>query len=161
MYLTSLYLALNLDTEVSQFDRDRVLRSLRDRVQKNFGARVTVRPSEDHALMIAFFEVKLEKIDSKVESILNIIDAAGEARIRNCIKQTFAWYENEFSELEHEREAHDLALAETAEVNSDRRGSKGGRSSEMRIYEHDDDEDAEFGLLRNMGRRNVRLPVRK
>ncbi len=155
MYLTSLYLTLNLDTEVSPFDRDRVLRSLLHRLKQAFGNRITQRADDDHALVIAFFEDKLERIDLRCEDIVSHLESAGEARIQSVQRQTFAWFEGEFRELEHERDYEDLSGSGTGSSLS-----FAAARAQTVVYAHEDEDDGPE-LIRRPSRRQLRIPVRK
>jgi uncharacterized protein YlxP (DUF503 family) len=155
MYLVSLYLTLNLDTEVSQFDRERVLRSLRDRLKQSFGSRITVRSNDDHAIAIAFFSNKLEAIETKCEAVMTRIDSAGEARILSSLRQVFAWVGDEFQELEHERRGDGPGTPSAP-------GWAGftGTNGHTVVYAQEDEDDP-LKMVSRSSRRQFRIPVRK
>lgn len=155
MYLASLYLTLNLDTEVSQFDRERVLRSLRDRLKQSFGSRITVRTDDDHAIAVGFFSDRLEAIETKCEAVMARIDAAGEARILSSQRQVFAWVGDEFRELEHERRGEGAGAQATP-------GWAGftGTNGRTVVYAQEDEDDR-VEMVSRPSRRQFRIPVRK
>ena len=162
MYLTSLYLTLNLDTEVSSFDRERVLRSLRDKLKTTFGSKITLRTDDGNAIVIAFLEDKLERIAPRCEALLARVDEAGEARVLSSQRQTFAWFEGEFTELPHESSYEDLGETHLF-VN---RGLSSNQGKTI-VYSHPEEhlgttEDEDTGhTFRRPSRRQFRIPVRK
>jgi hypothetical protein len=162
IYMTSVYILLNLDTEVSTFDRERVLRSLRERLKSTFGHNITVRTEDDTALVVAFLEDTLERVHRRSEAILNRLEEAGEARILSHQRQVFAWVDAEFRELKHERDESELVEGvEDLKLMRSRR--PGGRASQP-LGDDDDvsDEDPfDDDLSRRTQRRAMRIPVRK
>ena len=162
IYLTSLYVLLNLDTEVSSFDRERVLRSLRERLKSTFGQSITVRTDDDTAVVVAFLEEGLERAHSRAEAVLTRLEEAGEARILSSMRQIFAWDEGEFRELDHERDYDDASerSEQFAAATSRRSGGRSHHGSRDFDDLGDDDEGA-GDVTRRTGRRNMRLPVRK
>lgn len=160
MYLAALYILLNLDTEVSSFDRERVLRSLRERIKGRFGHSVTVRTEADTALVVAFLEDRQERLDQKSESIIVAVEEAGEARILSVQKQVFAWDQGEFRELEHEASFEEFAPG------AQNLGTPMTPMNRSKYHSEDDDDTGEQEeLLQDMtgrfSRRSLRLPVRK
>lgn len=174
MFLTSLYILLNLDTEVSAFDRERVLRSLRERLKNSFGQSITLRTDADSAIAVAFLEDNLERANNRAEAVLSRLEEAGEARVLSVQTQVFAWQEGEFRELEHERTYDDLeehTASMTMPLSRTRqpgkaagKDSSGGRKVNFGD-EFDDllDEasDEMIGMAKRQTRRNLRIPVRK
>ena len=158
MYLATLFVALDLEPEVTPFDRARLLRSLRDRLKQNFGSRITVRTDDDAAIMVAFFDDNYERLKIRLAAVIEKVDHAGEARISDTQSQTFAWFEGRFQEtrdelavLDCELDFSDLASSFTSRAPSQKNTSI--------VYKHDDDEFSEFGS--RTGRRNMRIPARK
>lgn len=162
IYLTSLYVLLNLDTEVSSFDRERVLRSLRERTKSTFGQSVTVRTDDDSALVFAFLEDSVERAHSRAEAVLTRLEEAGEARILSSMRQVFAWVDGEFRELEHERDYDDTSETSAGFVSAPSRRLGGRTERPQRDEDEHADEDNLVGdMTRRTQRRNMRLPVRK
>ena len=163
MYLTSLYLTLNLDTEVSSFDRERVLRSLREKLKNSFGHRITLRTDDDHSIVIAFLEDNLERVGPKCEALISRIDEAGEARVMSIQRQTFAWFDGEFKELRHENSYENVS--EIGETSNRHSLSRNGQTI---VYaDADDAQEPEVensrlqGTFRRSARRNLRIPIRR
>ena len=129
MFLSSLYILLNLDTEVSSFDRERVLRSLRERLKNSFGQSITLRTDTDSAIAVAFLEDSLERAHNRAEAVLSRLEEAGEARVLSVQTQIFAWHEGEFRELEHERTYDDMQEAEQSSMTMPIRQANGRSNS--------------------------------
>jgi hypothetical protein len=174
MFLTSLYILLNLDTEVSSFDRERVLRSLRERLKNSFGQSITLRTDTDSAIAVAFLEDSLERAHNRAEAVLSRLEEAGEARVLSVQTQIFAWHDGEFRELEHERTYDDMQEAEQSSMTMPMRQTKGrsrtkdSHGARRMNFGEDFDElleetsDEMLGsMAKRQNRRNLRIPVRK
>gem|GEM_PF-630766 len=174
-------MTLDLEPEVAQVDREKVLRALRDRIKSNNGARVTVRTDDDSAIVVAFLDDNLERANSRLESLAEDLDDAGQARILTASRQVFAWFEGVFQETAQSRfenadahaQTHTQARADAASkapfsppgaANSGARGpgSLGKSRPPQTIVYADEDADFEAPAQgRGLGRRSMRIPTRK
>ena len=178
MYLASLHVTLDLEPEVASSDRERVLRSLRDRLKSHYGARVTVRTDDDSAVVVAFLDDNLERAKTRLDEITENLDDAGQARILSSVRQVFAWFEGVFQETAESR--HENA--------GNRADSQGGspfagtfsaaqmplappsrgpgflgkpRPPQTIVYADEDEEFEAPPQGRGLGRRGLRIPTRK
>ena len=76
MYLASLHVTLDLEPEVAQGDRERVLRALRDKVKQYHSSRVTIRTDDDSAIAIALLDDNLERAKTRLAEIADMLDEA-------------------------------------------------------------------------------------
>ncbi|WP_186644317.1 hypothetical protein [Fluviispira vulneris] len=160
MYLASLYIVIDLDPEVVPSDRDRLLRSLREKLKQKFTHRITIRADEDEtSLAIAMFDDNYERIKARLDEIHEKVDAAGEARIRFHQGQIFCWFNGRFVETNES-----LAYSEEnlSEFNQRTNISKAFRAREKTIvYTDKDDDDMSSPVSSRFSRRNLRIPTRK
>lgn len=166
MYLATLHVTLDLEPEVAQSDRERVLRALRDRIKHNHGSRVTVRTDDDSAIAVALMDDNLERAKVRLEELLESLDNAGQARILTAAKQVFAWFEGRFQETaesRQENESDGVRLAGSDGDSLGRFGLMGRIRPPKTIVYSDEDEDYETVPQqgRNLGRRGLRIPTRK
>ena len=159
MYLASLYIVLDLDLEVTLTDRNRVLRSLRDKLKQKFTHRITVRADEgETSLAIALFDDNFERIKSRFEEIQEKIDAAGEARIQFHQGQIFCWFNGKFVET---NDSLTYNKENQPEFKHGRNISQSFRVQEQTIVYTDKDDDAAASISSRFQRKNLRIPVRK
>lgn len=169
MYLASLHVTLDLEPEVAQGDRERVLRALRDKVKQYHSARVTTRTDDDSAIAIALLDDNLERAKTRLAEIADLLDDAGQARILTTTAQVFAWFDGRFQETADSR----------AERDDDDNGQIGftpkERPAKTIVYADEDEDDftrpAPLGGRRDapplapahtgLGRRGFRIPTRK
>lgn len=174
MYMATVHIILDLEPEVSSADREKVLRTIRDRLRNTFGQRITVRTDEESSLWVVWLDDNYARLQDRLDDILERVDSAGQARVLNHTEQWFAWFEGKFEETGQ----HDDAFGSEEDENEDfPRPSKPGeflpprsgfltdRSSRNRtektiIYQHDDELEGSSGLTRS-SRRQIRLPTRK
>lgn len=159
MYLASLYIVLDLDPEVATSDRDRVLRSLREKLKQKFTHRITVRADENEtSLAIALFDDNYERIKSRLDEIQERIEAAGEARIRFHQGQIFCWFNGKFVETNES-----LAYSEQnlSEFKKGTNITQAFRAREKTIVYTDKDDDMASPIPSRFSRRNLRIPTRK
>ena len=191
MYLASLHVTLDLEPEVAQSDRERLLRALRDRVKQIHSARVTVRTDDDSSIVIALLDDNLERAKSRLEEIGDLLDNAGQARILVTTAQVFAWFEGRFQETADSRAQGDEDAGHprfsdtlSGAAGPGRFGGPGrspgfaakGWSEKERpektiVYEDEDADDFEKPGLQvrslaptggqGLGRRGMRIPTRK
>ena len=158
MYLATVFVNLDLEPEVTQVDRERLLRSVRDRLKQNFGSRVTVRTDDDCAIVVALLDDHFGRARSRLDEIVDRIDSYGEARIDSSHAQVFAWYDGTFQETRGELNLAELGLAHTANP-----GSRTSARLERTIVYGDEDDAAGFAGAPRSGftRRSLRIPTRK
>lgn len=171
MYLASLHVTLDLEPEVAQGDRERVLRALRDKVKQLHSSRVTVRTDDDSAIAVALLDDNLERAKARLGEIADLLDDAGQARILTTTAQVFAWFEGRFQETADSR-----AEREEDEASEHMAFIGKGRPAKTIVYADEDEDDfkrpppplagrrestplapAHTGL----GRRGIRIPTRK
>ncbi len=139
-------------------DRDRVLRSLREKLKQKFSHRVTVRADEgETSLAIALFDENYERIKSRLDEIHEKVEAAGEARIRFHQGQIFYWFNGKFVETNDS-----LAYSEKnlSEFKNSTNITRPFRVQEKTIVYTDKDEDLS-SIPSRFSRRNLRIPTRK
>jgi hypothetical protein len=148
MFLVSLHLTFQLDPETTTPDRERVLRSIRDRIKNNHGNRLTTRTDDDAAVALAFFDSSLSKAESRAEAILEEIENYSQARIDSQTVQFYEWFEGAFEELP------------SAEPDSSVQKPSFRKSVSLNdvVYEHDDFEEKR---KLNPGSNRPSLPSRK
>lgn len=172
MYLATVFVNLDLEPEVSQVDRERLLRSIRDRLKQNFGSRVTVRTNDDCAIVVALLDDHYGRSRGRLDEIVDRIDSYGEARIESSHAQVFAWYDGTFQETRVELNLNDLGLGHT-DRSADRSlgsaanlGSRNSTRPERTIVYGDEDDTAFAGARAGaprsgFTRRSLRIPTRK
>jgi hypothetical protein len=148
MYLGVLYVVLELEPEVTSNDRERLLRSLRDRVRAAFGQRLTVRYDGESAIMCSFFDESYARTRSRCDEILEKIESSGEARIELSNPQVFMWFEGAFQECADDEDEDD---------------GEGESGETIRYADNDEDERPEKPRLipSRFARRNVRVSSRR
>jgi hypothetical protein len=169
MYMATVHITLDLEPEVSSADREKVLRSVRDRLKQTFGHRITVRTDEEASLWVAWLDDNYTRLHDRLEEVLERVESAGQARVLDHSEQFFAWFEGKFSETGADFE--DLAAEDDDTDSADREfmptrpgfltapGSR-NRFNKTIIYSHDDEPERSSALGRN-DRRQVRIPTRK
>jgi hypothetical protein len=170
MYMATVHITLDLEPEVSSADREKVLRSIRDRLKQTFGQRITVRTDEEASLWVAWLDENFSRLQERLEDVLERIDSAGQARVLDHTEQWFAWFEGKFSEIGGDasfldEDEDETSQGRTGEFMPTRSAFLTGGISRNRfektiIYEHDDEPDRSPAMGRNV-RRQVRLPTRK
>jgi hypothetical protein len=107
MYLGVLYVTLDLEPEVTSSDREKLLRSLRDKLKNAFGQRMTVRTDGESAVMVAFFDEGYARTKLRCDEILEKIEGSGEARVDFSQSQVFSWFDGSFQECVSDEENDD------------------------------------------------------
>ena len=156
VYLGTCRVSFDLEPEVSQVDRERVLRALRDRLRSTLGHRVTVRTDDEDAVYVAFFDDNLERVKARLDGLIESLDNAGQARIFSTTQQFFSWFEGSFIELPESktnREVEDQDFGRQA-------SGFGSPFIGKTIRYADEDEDAPISKI-SLGRKGMRLPTRK
>ncbi len=99
MYLSLLHFELDLDPNISIPQKEKVLRSLREKLKCKFSNRIIVKVDGDkNGYHISFFEESFECCQSQIEMILVYAESTGESRIKNSIFQILSWFEDRFVE---------------------------------------------------------------
>lgn len=140
-------------------DRDRVLRSLREKLKQKFTHRITIRADEEEtSLAIALFDDNYERIKSRLDEIHEKVEAAGEARLRFHQGQIFCWFNGKFVET-----SDSLAYSEKNlnEYKSTANIPRNFRAQEKTIVYTDVDDDMSSTIPSRFSRRNLRIPTRK
>ncbi|MFZ9520349.1 MAG: hypothetical protein ACO3A4_07720 [Silvanigrellaceae bacterium] len=169
MYMATVHITLDLEPEVSSNDRERVLRTIRDRLRNSFGQRITVRTDEEASLWVSWLDDNFARLQDRLEEILERVDSAGQARVLSHTEQWFCWFEgkfqetgslaDEFDEDDNESNPDSLRGGEFMPTRSallTPRHAK-NRFDKTIIYEREDEQDASSTL----SRRQLRLPTRK
>jgi hypothetical protein len=171
MYLAVLHVTLDLEPEVAQSDREKVLRALRDRVRSHHGARVTVRTDDDSAIAVAFLDDNWERVKSRLEELADSLDNAGQARLLTATKQVFAWHDGIFVETAESRQENGegQSFDDIPGLGSGR--PLGGQASLGKprpartiVYAEEEDFVSDAGHSaqgRGLSRKQVRIPTRK
>lgn len=168
MYMATVHITLDLEPEVTSSDREKVLRALRDKLKNSFGQRITIRTDEEASLWVAWLDDQFERLQSRLEDILERIDSAGQARVLQHTEQWYSWHEGRFQEVGENFE--DLQIDtedanDTGEFVPSRQAILTPRSSRNTfgrtiIYQHDEDSESGTALGRTV-RKQIRLPTRK
>jgi hypothetical protein len=169
MYMASVHITLNLEPEVSSADRERVLRTIRDRLRQTFGQKITVRTDEEASLWVVWLDDNFTRLKGRLDDVLERVESAGQARILNHSEQWFAWFDGKFMEAGQLAEDFDDNDEDTGfgdgEIVPPRSAFLTARSDKSRfektiIYQHDDDAEDRSTLSRT-ARRQIRIPTRK
>lgn len=168
MYMATVHITLDLEPEVSSADRERVLRTIRDRLRQTFGQRITVRTDEEASLWVIWLDDNFTRLKDRLDDVLERVESAGQARVLNHTEQWFAWFEGKFAEtgqLAADLGESDDEDSSDREFVSPRTAFLTGRHTQNRfdktiIYQHEDDADERMPLGRS-SRRQLRLPTRK
>ncbi len=140
-------------------DRDRVLRSLREKLKQKFTHRITVRADEgETSLAVALFDDNYERLKSRLDEIHERVEAAGEARIRFHQGQIFCWFNGKFVETNDSLAYSEQNLNEFKNASNIARSF---RSQEKTIVYTDKDDDMPASMPSRFSRRNLRIPTRK
>lgn len=146
MYLAAFYVALDVDPEVTSFDRQRLLRSLREKLKQKFQHRLVAGIDADEmAISVSFFDDSFERSKARIESIQESIEAAGEARIRFCQEQIYMWFDGQFVETENENQKFYQSM----------------NAKEKTIVYADAEEEDMVPIPSRFSRKNFRIPTRK
>jgi hypothetical protein len=154
VYLGTSRISFDLEPEVSQQDRERVLRALRDKLRSALGHRVTVRTDDEDSVFIAFFDENLERVKDRLESIAESLENAGQARIFSSTEQIFCWFEGAFLEIPESK------LKREEDDTSSQTPGYGKGFLGITIKYADDDDDIPASKVA-LGRKGLRLPTRK
>lgn len=157
MYLAALCVALDIEPEVTRSDRERLLRSLREKLKQKLHHRVTIGVDyEDVCLFMSFFDENFERCKARIDSLYESIEAAGEARIRFYEEQIYRWFDGQFVEA-----ASGILQAPEMEVPTHRKLGHFQPSKEKTIVYADSEEDDMVPISSRFSRRNLRIPTRK
>lgn len=155
---------MDLEPEVPTQDRERVMRSLRDKVRQSFNHRVIVRTDDDVSLFMALYDDSFERTRERFEDLIELIDTAGEARIELSHAQVFSWFDGKFVETKDRLDLQHDGIHQS----DDRGGAPGGLSQrnqqdKMIVYHNEDDNDdaAQGSRAAGLNRRTMRIPTRK
>lgn len=155
MFMATLYVSMDLEPEVPTVDREKVLRSLRDRLRQFYNHRAVIRTDEDTALFVSLFDENHERAKSRIDEVLEKIETASEARVFDSQIQIFEWFEGSFVETREDLE--DESAARDPRSRSSRTSKD---SSKMIVYGEEEDEDFS-PMPTRFNRRTMRLPTRK
>lgn len=171
MYMATVHITLDLEPEVSSADREKVLRTIRDRLKNAFGQRIVVRSDEEASLWVAWLDENFSRLQDRLDEVLERVDSAGQARVLSHTEQWFAWFEGKFEETG--QLAEDLNEEGDDDLNPRRGGEfmpprsafltahgPRNRTEKTIIYDHEDETDRGLPLSRSP-RRQIRLPTRK
>jgi hypothetical protein len=158
MYLAIITVFLELESEVTSTDRQKVLRSIRDRVRSHFGSRVTTRTDEDSAIAIATFDDGYHRLQARIAEITDTIEDSQQARISSTEIQNFSLYEGRFEETPTD--------SPEDEPPPNSRLAFGNLQAKTMVYDRtgDDSSPGEVGKNEFVGkfnRKKFRLPIRK
>ena len=168
MYMATVHIILDLEPEVTSSDREKVLRAIRDKLKNNFGQRITVSSDEEASIWVAWLDENYTRLQSRLDEILDRVDAAGQARVLNHTEQWFAWFEGQFQETgknfedlesspEGEDEDGEFMPSKPAFLTPRSSRNSFGRTI---IYKHDDESEGSSAVGRSV-RKQIRLPTRK
>lgn len=168
MYMATVHIILDLEPEVTSSDREKVLRSIRDKLKNSFGQRITVRSDEEASIWVAWLDENFTRLQSRLEEILDRVESAGQARVLNHTEQWFAWFEGHFQETGEnfeDLESDEELDGENGEFMPSRPafltpGSSRNSFGRTIIYKHDDESEGGSALGRSV-RKQIRLPTRK
>lgn len=154
MYLATLFVTLDLEPEVPNVDREKVLRSLRDKLRQIYTHRITIRTDDESAVFVSLFDDGFERAKNRLEEVLEKIESTGHARIYDHHAQIFAWHEGQFVETRE-----NLDINDTASGVDGKNVAAGASSSRTIVYT--DDEDEFSTMPSRLQRRSLRIPTRK
>jgi hypothetical protein len=171
MYMATVHIILDLEPEVSTSDREKVLRSIRDRLRQVFGQKITVRTDDEASLWVVWLDDSFPRLEERLDDVLERVESAGQARVLNHTEQWFAWHEGHFVEtgtIAQELEDEQLtehSLSSTRDFMPPRSAFLTDRSTRNRfektiIYHHEDELEGR-SALGSSTRRQIRLPTRK
>lgn len=158
MFLATLFVSMDLDPEVPTVDREKVLRSLRDKLRQFFTHRISVRTDDDAALFVSLFDESFERAKSRIEDVLEKIEHTGEARVADHFAQVFEWFDGHFVETREELDVNELVGDGKGSLM--RRPNEAGQSK-MIVYKEDEEDDDMSPLPTRFNRRTMRIPTRK
>ncbi|NBO39462.1 hypothetical protein EBU99_12865 [bacterium] len=169
--MATVHITLDLEPEVSSSDREKVLRSVRDRLKQAFGQRITVRTDEEASIWVAWLDENYSRLHDRLEDVLERVESAGQARVLDHTEQWFAWFDGKFTEtgLDYEdlegddddRERFPRAGEFMPTRSAFLTGSNSRKSFDKTIiYKHDEEPDVNPAVGRS-DRRQIRIPTRK
>lgn len=160
MYLAAFYVAFDVDPELTSFDRQRLLRSLKEKLKQKFHHRIAVSGDEEEmAICASFFDDCFDRLKTRAEAIQESVESAGEARIRFCQLQTYLWFDGQFMETDSE-----------VLLDADKAGSRhsshqkfphSAHAKEKMIVYADAEEEEMVPIPSRFSRKNFRIPTRK
>ncbi|MBX9702653.1 MAG: hypothetical protein K2X39_00735 [Silvanigrellaceae bacterium] len=165
MYLSTASIALDLEPEVPSFNRERILRTLKERLKKQFHGRIIVRANKSgNGLMVAFFCDKFAKISPLMDEVFDKLESAGEARILSHKHQIFSWFEERFietrDEILDETTKNFDCLQKKQPSTDETHFLKLKASNKTIVYDHDDDYP-KMETMPRFSRKHIRIPTRK
>jgi hypothetical protein len=151
MYLASSYIVLDLEPKIAPFDRNRVLRFLREKLRQTLSSKTIIHLDENKtSLVIALFDNNYERIKKKLEEIQEKLEAAGEARVCFHQEQIFCWFNGKFVETS------DSIIYREKKIQTDLK-----KSQEKTIVYKDQDEETLPSFPSRFSRKNLKIPTRK
>jgi len=161
MYLVALYVALDVDPELALADRQRLLRSLKEKLKQKFQHRMTVGvDDQEMAFCVSFFDENFERSKHKVDLILEGIEDSGEARIHFSQAQRYLWHEGRFVET-NERELLDQEERGFHHPDNKKFSLSSHAKDRMIIYADAEEDEDTPALSSRFSRKNFRIPTRK
>jgi hypothetical protein len=157
MFLVSLYLSFQLDHDMAQSERERVLRSIRDKVKNKHGSKITTRTDEDISIAFAFFDSNANRAEQRANELLEEIEGFSQARIDTHLIQVFEWFEGSFEELPLSGKSASNHEVRGAHHTKSVFSTKGSSKSDLIYYSEDD--DSKNPVFESKNRRS--LPTRK
>lgn len=149
MYLGILYLSLDLEPEVPSADRERVLRTLRDKMRQFYSHRITIRSDNEQSLVVAFLDDSFSHTKRRIEEITEKVEGCGEARLDFSHSQILCWHDGTFRETS-ENNLSDLDTRDsTAPFRAKIPTNHTNHFSDVTIKYNDDEEDSKIFSRKN------------
>ena len=150
MHLAVVSVSLDLEPELYSTDRERLLRSVRDRVKQAHNSRITIRTDDDAMIVMAFFDDNYARLKARAEELVDAVEGTGEARVDVSTLQFYSWHDGKF------QETRDSLLEEENSQIAPR-----SKHQDRTIVYQDKDDDLNLSEAPKFSRRNMRLPTRK
>ncbi len=163
MYLATIYVTFDLEPEVTTSHRERLLRSIRDRLRQNFGQRITIRTDDEASVTIAFFDESHGRVKARAEEMVERLESFGEARIFSSTIQVFQWFDGKYQETRESLTENEDEQEEGDGLPGRLRAPVGGGRSRGRdsTIRYDNEEDSGPDLIPSrFGRRPIRTSER-
>lgn len=141
MHLASFHFDLDLDPAISLPQREKVIRSLREKIKYKFSSRIIIKPdSNNQGYHLSFFGESFNFCQSQVEAILTYAESTGECRIKNPTYQIFRWHEDRFVDTPCPSQSLDP--------------EKSKNNEKMIVYPDEDDKFPRFSSAKSIPLRN-------
>jgi hypothetical protein len=158
MYLATIYVTLDLEPEVTTSHRERLLRSIRDRLRQNFGQRITIRTDDEASITIAFFDESHGRVKARAEEMIERLESFGEARILSSTIQVFQWFDGKYQETRESMSENEEESDDSESFSGRLRAPVGGGRSRGRdsTIRYDDEDGEAEPIPSRFGRRPIR-----